>query len=283
MLDGTSLSHEPTFLEMYNIVHIDENWFYMAKKSENYYLLQDEEDPIRTCKSNFFFEKVMFLVDITHQRFDAEDRELFSGKIGVFPLVTHEPAKRSSINRAAGTLEIKPITSVNKQVIRSYLIEKVLPAINEKWLREEIRSPIYIQQDNARTHIDTKDDEFCRVASRDGFDIRLMCQPTNSPDLNVLDLGFCNAIQSLQHKESPNSIDKLVKAVEKSFEEFSTIKSNRIFLTLQMCMIEIMKKRGFHKYTIPHLNKKNLERQKQLPTQLKCDATLVQNILQYLE
>ncbi|KAI5429490.1 hypothetical protein KIW84_034179 [Lathyrus oleraceus] len=154
----------------------------------------------------------MFLVDITHQRFDAEDRELFSGKIGVFPLVTHEPAKRSSINRAAGTLEIKPITSVNKQVIRSYLIEKVLPAINEKWLREEIRSPIYIQQDNARTHIDTKDDEFCRVASRDGFDIRLMCQPTNSPDLNVLDLGFCNAIQSLQHKESPNSIDKLVKA-----------------------------------------------------------------------
>lgn len=123
----------------------------------------------------YFFEKVMFLVDITHQRFDAEGRELFSGKIGVFPLVTHEPAKRSSINRVAGTLEIKPITSVNKQVIRSYLIEKVLPAINEKWLREEIRSPIYIQQDNARTHIDTKDDEFCRVASRDGFDICLMC------------------------------------------------------------------------------------------------------------
>lgn len=74
-----------------------------------------------------------------------------------------------------------------------------------------------------------------------------------------------------------------MKAVEKSFEEFSTIKSNRIFLTLQMCMTEIMKKRGCHKYTIPHLNKESLERQKQLPTQLKCDATLVQNILQYLE
>ena len=36
MLDESSISHDPIFIGMYNIVHIDEKWFYMTKKSENY-------------------------------------------------------------------------------------------------------------------------------------------------------------------------------------------------------------------------------------------------------
>jgi hypothetical protein len=283
MLDAISLPDDPTFLGMYNTIHIDEKWFQMTKKSENYYLLPDEEEPLRTCKSKNFIGKVMFLVATARPRFDAEQRVLFDGKIGVFPLVTQEPAKRSSINRAAGTLETKPITSVTKEVIRSYMIEKLLPAIKEKWPREDRCYPIFIQQDNARTHIDINDEEFCRAASQDGFDIRLMYQPANSPDLNVLDLGYFRAIQSIQHTESPNSVDELVKAVEHSFEIFSPVKSNRIFLSLQMCMIEIMKKRGSNRYKTPHLKKKSLERRGQLPTRLKCDAALVQDVLKYLE
>jgi hypothetical protein len=283
MLDPTSLPHDPTFVGMYNMVHIDEKWFYRTKKSENYYLLPDEEDPIRACKSKNFIEKVMFLTVVARPRFDAQKREIFSGKIGVFPLVTQEPAKRNSVNRASGTLETKPITSVTRPIIKSFMIDKVVPAMKEIWPIEERGFPIFIQQDNARTHIDINDEDFRRVASQDGFDIRLMCQPANSPDLNVLDLGFFNAIQSLQHKEAPNSIDELVKAVENSFEAFSTVKSNRIFLTLQSCMIEIMKKGGSNKYKLQHLKKKKLERQGKLPTRLKCDATLVEDVLKYLE
>ena len=71
-----------------------------------------------------------------------------------------------------------------------------------------------------------------------------MSQPPNSPDLNVLDLGFFSTIQSLQYKESPKNIDDLVNIVVKSFEAFPSKKSNHIFLTLQICMIEIMKSRG---------------------------------------
>ena len=54
----------------------------------------------------------MFLVAIARPRFDAQGNEVFSIKIGVFPFVTHEPAKRTSVNRFAGTIETKPITSV---------------------------------------------------------------------------------------------------------------------------------------------------------------------------
>lgn len=73
----------------------------------------------------------MFLFAIAHPKFDAQANYLFSEKIGIFPLITQEPAKRSSINRTACTLETKLIQSVKKEVIRTFLIEKVLPGIKE--------------------------------------------------------------------------------------------------------------------------------------------------------
>ena len=121
---------------------------------------------------------------------------------------------------------------------------------------EERGQPIFIQQDNAKTHIDCENQEFHRVASQDGFDIHLVSQPPNSPDLNVLNLGLFRSIQVLQHKKSPTSIDDLVDAVEKSFEEHDTILSNYIFLSLQTCMIKIIKKvGGIHNFNTLHMKK----------------------------
>ena len=83
MLDENNIPHDSGFKGMYNIVHIDKKWFYMTKKSENYYLLPYEEEPLRTYKSKNFIAKVMFLVALARPRFDAEGNEFFSGKIGV--------------------------------------------------------------------------------------------------------------------------------------------------------------------------------------------------------
>jgi hypothetical protein len=280
MLESSTIPHDPTFKTMDNIVHIDEKWFYMTKKSMNYYMLPEEDVPERTCKSKNFIGKVMFLVAVARPRYDFDDNETFSGKIGVFPFVTKEQARRTSVNRVAGTLETKPINSVNRDVSRRFLLEKVIPAIKEKWPRDAIHEPIIIQQDNARCHINENDSEFCQIAKEDGFDIRLMCQPPNSPDLNILDLGFFRAIQSLQHKETPKSIDELIEAVMKAFESF--LETNKIFLTLQTCMKEIMKAKGSNKYDIPHIKKDILQKEGQLPTEIKCDPSLVEEVISYL-
>ena len=268
-------------MDMENTIHIDEKWFYLTKKSETYYLLPDEEEPHRTCKSKNFVLKVMFLAAIARPQFDTQRNVTFGGKIGIFPFVTKEPAKKSSVNRAAGTLETKVMTSVGRETIRLFLIEKVLPAIREKWPDGNSKT-IYIQQDNARTHLDPNDLEFCQAASQGGFDIRLTCQPANSPDLNILDLGFFNAIQSLHYKESPKTIDELISAVERSFESFLPRQSNRIFCTLQQCMVEILKAHGSSKYRIPHIRKTILEREGNLPRQLLCDAKLVEDAYTWL-
>ncbi|WOG94536.1 hypothetical protein DCAR_0313832 [Daucus carota subsp. sativus] len=271
MIDKSSLPHDPHFKDMNDMIHIDEKWFYISKKAEKYYLLPEESDPVRTCKSKNFLTKVMFLTAIARPRFDSDGKEVFSGKIGIFPFVTKEPAKRSSANRPAGTLETKPITSVGRDIARTFLITKVLPAILEKWPARDVNKPILIQQDNARTHINPDDEEFRLAVQRCGLNVQLICQPPNSPDLNVLDLGFFSAIQNLHYKEAPRTVDELITSVENAYNAFSTVKSNRIFLTLQQCMIEIMKARGSNGYKIPHMKKGSLERNGKLPsTSVRC-------------
>lgn len=76
----------PTFHDMFNVVHIDEKWFYMSRQSKHYYLVRSEDEPIRTCKSKKFITKVMFLAAVARPRFDSSGNEVFSEKIGIFPL-----------------------------------------------------------------------------------------------------------------------------------------------------------------------------------------------------
>lgn len=69
------------------------------------------------------------------------------------------------------------------------MLEEVIPKIHERWLREDVGKFIFIQQDNARMHVDPSD-EFREMASQNSFDIRLMCQLPNSTNLHILYLGF---------------------------------------------------------------------------------------------
>ncbi|XP_049388575.1 uncharacterized protein LOC125864031 [Solanum stenotomum] len=285
MLDQSTIQTNPKFVNMFNYVHIDEKWFFLSKKSERYYLLPEEHepDPYRSCKSKNFIPKVMFMAVVARPRFDENGIELFSGKIGIFPFVVKEPAKRNSKNRTAGTLETKPILSVTKDITRACLIEKVLPAIRSKWPASDSNIPICIQQDNARPHIGVNDLEFVEAAQKDGFDIKLCFQPPNSPDLNALDLGFFRAIQSLQYQKAPSNVDELVEAVERSFDEMKVEQLNHVFLTLQSCMIEVMKDNGGNNYKVPHLNKNRLEREDNLPLQLCCDIGIVNHVSTLLQ
>ncbi|KAH7852570.1 hypothetical protein Vadar_026523 [Vaccinium darrowii] len=279
MLEPSTLQTQPMFKNMYNCVHIDEKRFYMTKEAKKYHLLPEEEEPHRTC-----IMKVMFLAAIAHPRFDPENNVEFSRKIGIFPFTYKELAKGRSKNRAAGTLETKVIIKVTKDVSRSCLIEKVLPAFRSKWPRCSAMETIYIQQDNAKPHITGLDAEFLEAANQEGFDIRLSFQPPNSPDMNILDQKFFWAIQSLQYQHAPKNIDELVHAVEKYFEELLPESLNRVFFTLQASMIEVMKVDGGNNYNLPHTGKLHIMREDgTLPSQLECPCAIVENALLHLQ
>lgn len=139
-----------------------------------------------------------------------------------------------------------------------------------------------IQQDNARPHIKNSDPNFMAAACQDGFNIMLVQQPPNSPDTNVNDLGWFRAIQSIQIETSCYNIDQLVNAVVMSFEELSPHTLNNVFLSLQGCMIEIMKLRGQNCYKIPHMKKGALIRADRLPIDLEVPEELVRHCLHFL-
>lgn len=277
MISLSADGERPMFHDMMNYIHIDEKWFLMSKETQRYYKLPDENPPLRCCKSKKFVDKVMFLGCVARSRFDESQNEKFDGNLGIFPFVYDEPAKRSSKNRPAGTMLVKPIQSITKEVIKRFMIEKLLPAIREKWPGGNSET-IWIQQDNARPHVDPHDKDFVEAATLNGYDIRLCYQPPNSPDMNVLDLGYFRAIQSLQQQEAPSTIEELIEAVQKSFQDLHYDKLNKIFLTLQLCMQETMKVDGCNNYKQPHF-KDTLQFNGQIPLSLQCDESLLLSAL----
>ena len=176
----------------------------------------------------------------------------------MWPFVREVPAQRRSDNRPKGTLETKAI-KVDKKVMREFIIDKVLPAIVDAWPEKDPGEVIFIQQDNAKPHIFPTDPDFLAAVAKIGLDIRLIQQPARSPDLNVLDLGFFNSLQSITNRLTPKTLQDLIKGVLEEFQAYDATKLNKIFLSLQACCLEIMNHSGGNKYKLPHLHKDMVE------------------------
>ncbi|XP_074315845.1 uncharacterized protein LOC141652100 [Silene latifolia] len=213
------------FFDMGTIVHIDEKWFYMTKPTSRYYIGSTEPGPYRCCKSKRYITKVMFMCVISRPTYKENEAVEFDGKLGIWPFIFQEPAKRNSKNRVA---------------------------------------------------------DFLEAATSDGFNIKLTQEPANSPDLNILDLGFFGSIQSLQDEHLARSVEELVKSVQDAFEDETVEILDNVWLSLQACMIDIMKLKGHNNYPLPHLAKATQRRAGTLLRNLEVDEELVKECIQFL-
>jgi hypothetical protein len=198
MLDERTLPNKPRFIQMDNIIHMDEKWFNTISTYRKYYMTPEEEDPHRTVQNRNFIVKVMFLSAVGKPIYDDAGNCIFYGKLGVWPFVRkvhhstlvslshinfcysfvvlnlshllQEEANRRSHNRGRGVQVTKPI-KVDRTMMRSFLIGKVLKAIVQRWPREHRGKTIYIQQNNAPSHVPVDDEDFARVVAQIGMDI----------------------------------------------------------------------------------------------------------------
>lgn len=92
--------------------------------------------------------------------FDTSRNTMFKGKIGICPRITKLPAKRKNKNRSVGTLVTKPTNPINKDMTRRMMKEKVISAIKSMWPGGTASGIIFVQQDNAKSHIYINDSEF---------------------------------------------------------------------------------------------------------------------------
>lgn len=96
-------------------------------------------------------------------------------------------------------------------------------------------------------------------------------------------MGFFASIQSIQFKNTTKTVRDIDNVVKGEFDKYSPEASNQIFVTMQTVMIEVMKARGGTNYKTPHINKPSLEKEGNLPLQMKCDLNLVQDVCMQIE
>jgi hypothetical protein len=192
------------FVDMLDCFDIDEKWFYLSQKVTSFILVPGEVPPLRLCKHKNHIEKAMCLTAMTRLRQDPVTGVWWNAKIGTWFFVEQVPAKRTSKNRAAGTLETKSV-SVRQKETKDMIIDNLFPAILGSWPAwEQMR--IRIQLDNAPPHpkpgkLGKRIADCLAEYSVVSWDIEFAMQPANSPDLNTLDLAFFRAIQPLQYQK----------------------------------------------------------------------------------
>ena len=90
---------------------------------------------------------------------------------------------------------------------------------------------IFIQQDGARNHISCNDNIFNYALVENGINAILYTQAANSPDVNLLDLGFFRAIQSF-NDAAPKNEEELIEAVSVAYDKYPHHQINLTWLTL---------------------------------------------------
>ena len=123
---------------------------------------------------------------------------------------------------------------------------------------------IQLQQDGAKSHILEDNVEFKEAVDEIGLNLTMFMQSLNSPDTNILDLGFFRAIQSF-NDDCPANEEELIKSVEKAYGEYPYRKLNHVWLTLQSCLNKIIENDGGNDYKILHMGEESLERRGLLP------------------
>jgi hypothetical protein len=149
----------------------------------------------------------------------SQPTEDFDGKIGLFPYIINTQAARNSANRPRGAPVLSNINVDNASFYEQQTreIDGVIHTIKNKMLYQDINNPIKIQMDNAPAHVglDVVQDlqDYVDLAH---LNISWEMQPPNSPDLNICDLAFFNALQKATDrlKRRSGSTTDLLQAVQ---------------------------------------------------------------------
>ncbi|RHY42109.1 hypothetical protein DYB30_006817 [Aphanomyces astaci] len=174
-----------------------------------------------------------------------------------------------------GTIErkntrLKPL--LTRILYRDYVITRVVPAIKAKF--PSVNKRVVLQHDNATPH-GAITDAILACVSTDGWTFVVQRQPPNSPDLNVLDLGYFASIQSLQNKVVSHSIDDVIQSTLAFFEALSSEKLENVFHTFQAVMRLVLEHNGSNHFPLSHLKKDAKRRAGTLSANLSCPASLL--------
>jgi hypothetical protein len=246
---------EHKFKDLFDTVMVDESWFYMKRVNNTVIAIDGVVVPrAPTCQHKAHIQKVMFLVAVARPRVDPLGNE-FDGKIGLWQCTEMVQAKRKSKNRDAGTWEEKPRT-VDSEFYRHLFTKPggVLAKIKERmpWMHNRV---VRIQHDGARPHTGCDTEQLiAQAGSVNGWHFVFHLQPSNSPDTNILDLGFFHALKchAASLKINANTIPQLIAKIRAAFQSYPPESLDHVWGHWYDCLNEILKSDGDNQYKPPH-------------------------------
>mmetsp|Transcript_4867 Transcript_4867/g.12349 ORF Transcript_4867/g.12349 Transcript_4867/m.12349 type:complete len:507 (+) Transcript_4867:142-1662(+) len=232
-------------------VDIDEKWFktFSRKRKRKVDPLTEKAGVGRTpIHSKMHVPKVMFLCAIGVPNMARG----FNGKIGMWRCSAPYTAKRTSKYHKKGEVYEKDV-NVDAEYFEDMMLNKVMPALRAAmpWARV-----ITVQMDNATPHVGKGIVDTMQQAGMEyetGPLIRIIAQPPNSPDCNLLDLAFFNSLACQVSKRSTPNVDELVKVVHEVYNTFHTPEKLMKLWALKKAVLQrIAANDGGNQFKMPH-------------------------------
>lgn len=159
-------------------------------------------------------------------------------------------------------------------------MDMVFPAIQQK-ISVSHRENIVLQQDDAKPQMAVNEPEIVVAGSEQLWNVILQSQPAYLLDLNILDLGLFSALQTLQYQEPWSNIQDVDTAVEMSFDNYSSDRLSKNFITLQYVMHETIKSNGSNGFKPPHNQKYQIEPKSLSSFNIECEDNYIEGARQY--
>lgn len=249
-----------TFIQLKNVIHVDEKWFFLVKMCRKIRMYPGDDYPgDDTVHHKSHIPKIMFLAAVgsPHQKPDGTN---FDGKIGIWPFIHYVEAQRTSKKRPRGTEEIKGYNvDADSYYEMMTKADGVLASIKKKMSHLK-GSEILVQHDGATPHTgsnnEAKLNEFGR---RGGWNIKILRQPAQSPDLNKLDLCFFHSLQTqADHlKSDDRTVENMVTRVKKAYWDYDVDQLERVNALIYVVYRSILENEGGNQYDMPHTGIRN--------------------------
>ncbi|CAM9640844.1 unnamed protein product [Choristocarpus tenellus] len=112
---------------------------------------------------------------------------------------------------------------------------------------------VVVQQDGATPHTGKGISEILSGAGKTkGWSIRLVTQPSYSPDLNIMDLCFFRSLKCRVMGEWFGSVEEIVKVIKKQYEENDESTLERTWQLLFVVYNQVLRYKVGNEFSVEH-------------------------------
>jgi hypothetical protein len=235
-----------------NVIHLDEKWWYLElmRRTRREFPGEDEftHDIVghKDHRTKFMGTAVI-----------AHPHDGFNGRVAWINHVNERFAQRNSINRPAGTIEYETYTVTAENFYDSFVREN---GVISQVIRCFPNQNVIIQIDNARPH--TGEHNILRInnyCTEQNLPVRVLCQPANSPDLNMCDQSFFHSLakQSDKLKFGCRNIADLINNVHDAWEAYDEDTLRSQWAHMYTVWNLILTYEGSNQFKNPHGGQRN--------------------------